>query len=496
MGKRVVSNSIFSMVQVVLGGLVMFILYGYLTRRLGYSIVGIWALIMSTTAVSRVGEFGLASGLVRFIAAYRAQDRHDDIRLSLHTSLIVMTGGVLVLGVIIFCIAWIALPAFVSPGEIHIARYFLWFAMISFIFNAVVAVFQGVVEGCQRYDIFSILHLLASVVHLIGVVTLVPFFDYRGLAYSQLIQTGFLVITMSMAANRLIPDLQWTRLRFSMPHFKQLFSFGIAVQGIFVCHLLFEVLAKGLLGYFGNTAWVGVFEIASKFLLRLRQIFASAIQVTLPFISEKDITAPDEIPGLYARHFPVFILSAMGLFTGLACVAPILSWIIDGAVNTRFIITLMAGCIGWGINTLALPAFYVCLGQGWTRPPVTANTVMLVCLLILGPAAGWGFGYPGIILAWVVSLTLGGMRLLVPVHARPGFSKRSRANRMARVLVVFWIGMLVAAIALMQGFPGPGIPGVSLTLSIVFVVSGSLIWLPACGLRQDLAGILKTVRGG
>ena len=123
---------------------------------------------------------------------------------------------------------------------------------------------------------------------------------------------------MSMAANRLIPDLQWTRLRFSMPHFKQLFSFGIAVQGIFVCHLLFEVLAKGLLGYFGNTAWVGVFEIASKFLLRLRQIFASAIQVTLPFISEKDITAPDEIPGLYARHFPVFILSAMGLFTGLA----------------------------------------------------------------------------------------------------------------------------------------------------------------------------------
>src|SRR3978361_767482 len=69
--KRILLNAGSAAVQVIVVGLMYFFLYRYLIKTLGPSQLGVWALVISTSSIANLANFGITSGLVKFVADYK-----------------------------------------------------------------------------------------------------------------------------------------------------------------------------------------------------------------------------------------------------------------------------------------------------------------------------------------------------------------------------------------------------------------------------------------
>src|ERR1700754_5032433 len=58
-------------IQVIVVGLMYFFLFRYLFKTLGPSQLGVWALVISPSSIANLVNFGITSGLVKFVADYR-----------------------------------------------------------------------------------------------------------------------------------------------------------------------------------------------------------------------------------------------------------------------------------------------------------------------------------------------------------------------------------------------------------------------------------------
>ena len=84
--KRISINVIFSILQVVIVGLIYLIIYKLLLSKLGVERLGIWSLILATTSVANIANFGITSGIVKFVAEYYAEDKIKKVEKVIFTS--------------------------------------------------------------------------------------------------------------------------------------------------------------------------------------------------------------------------------------------------------------------------------------------------------------------------------------------------------------------------------------------------------------------------
>ena len=68
--KRVTLNVITSGGQVVCVGLVYFLLYKYLLKQIGVEMLGVWSIVVSTSSLANLANFGVADSVLRFVALF------------------------------------------------------------------------------------------------------------------------------------------------------------------------------------------------------------------------------------------------------------------------------------------------------------------------------------------------------------------------------------------------------------------------------------------
>src|SRR5271165_2491820 len=115
------ASVIASIIQVIVSGLVFFVLFKYLFVKIGIEQIGVWSLVLATTSVSRVGELGLSAGVVRFVAQARANDnerRAEDVVQTVAITLCIFMGGVL-LALYPLCVFF--LGKLISPNNFALA---------------------------------------------------------------------------------------------------------------------------------------------------------------------------------------------------------------------------------------------------------------------------------------------------------------------------------------------------------------------------------------
>ncbi|TET78567.1 MAG: hypothetical protein E3J41_04305, partial [Candidatus Cloacimonadota bacterium] len=78
--RQVLINAITSVVSIFMVGVVFFILYRYLINTIGVEQLGIWSLVLATTSVTQIANFGLGTSVIKFVAKYVA--REEDKRVS------------------------------------------------------------------------------------------------------------------------------------------------------------------------------------------------------------------------------------------------------------------------------------------------------------------------------------------------------------------------------------------------------------------------------
>ena len=148
--RQVLINALMSVLQIVLIGIVIFILYKFLLVSIGAKQLGIWSIVLATSSVSQIANFGLSGSVVKFVAKYTA------LRENQNASNVIQTAAI-TLGVFVGFLLLIAYPGFtkilsfiVASDSLPLALDILPYALLSIWLMMIVSVFQSAFDGLQR----------------------------------------------------------------------------------------------------------------------------------------------------------------------------------------------------------------------------------------------------------------------------------------------------------------------------------------------------------
>ncbi len=241
------ANVIASVVQVLVSGLVLFVLFRYLYDQLGIEQIGVWSLVLATTSVSRIGELGLSAGVIRFVA--QALGRGDEVRAAEVIQTVIITLGLFMAVVLlaVYPVAVVVIRKVVPAEAMALAVEILPYALVSLWLNIAASVFSGGLDGCMRIDLRCIATASLHVAFLALVVFLTPTYGLRGVAIAQILQALGLLLATWWLIRRELRALPIFPFRWSKTLLSEMIGYGLSFQVISVMSMLLDPVAKALL---------------------------------------------------------------------------------------------------------------------------------------------------------------------------------------------------------------------------------------------------------
>lgn len=415
--KHISKNVVATVAQVVVSGVVFFILYRYLYDRLGVEQIGVWSLVLAATSISRIGDLGLSAGVVRFVA--QALGRGDTQRAADVVQTVALTLGLfmailLLVGYPLF--VW-ALGYFLPAHGVPIALSILPYALMSLWVMVVVSVFSGGLDGCMRMDLRSLLMGLSHLVYLGLTMLLVPKYGLEGVAMAQLIQSVTLMILLWWMLRRQLRVLPLMPLQWKYPVLKDMISYGVNFQIITVMNMLIDPVVKALMSRFGGLEALGYFEMANRLILQGRGIIIEASRVMVPAIATLQEHDAAKATQLFITSYRMTFYVSVVFYGVLGILITTISMLWLGHYQATFIQYALLLNLGWFANTLIGPAYFSNLGSGKLRTNMISHIITGLCSLLVGTALGLNYGGVGVVIGTILGLIAGSGFLLI-IHIK------------------------------------------------------------------------------
>ena len=445
--RQVLFNAIMSMVQVVVIGGVLFILYRFLLKTIGVKQLGIWSLVLATTSVTQIANLGLSGGVVKFVAKYVARDEHKNVSAVIQTaslSVAAFIGVVLLVGYPV--IKWM-LGLVVVPESLPLALSILPFALFSLWLLAITSIFQSGLDGYQRIDLRSMLLMAGVIIHLCFCFMLAPTYGLMGVAYSSIIQNFSVLMISWVFLKRQSPFLPLLPYQWDKSFFKEIVNYGINFQLISISTMFYDPITKALLSKFGGLAMVGFYEMANRMVQQFRALIVSANQVLVPAIANLQEKNSEKIKEVYLTCYHLIFYLAVPLFSLIIVSTPLISELWIGHYESVFVIFGIFLSIGWLLNTVAAPAFFAYLGIGELRWNVTSHITIALLNAFLGFLLGVFYDGFGVVIGWIISLAVGSSLIYLSYHIKRQIPLRELLPKTSRMLfIICLIGIASALI--------------------------------------------------
>ena len=420
--KQIITNSGAAVGQALFSGALLFFLYRYLIANLGIEKLGIWSLVLATTSVSRISAFGLSGSVVPFVAKYKARGAENDATRVLQTaaiSVVVLLGGLVLFLYPFF--EWILSRVITGP-EITDALEILPFAVVSLLVGTVGGIYQSGLDACQRIDLRSLINIGTGGLYFLLVIILVPEYGLVGVASAQLLQAVAIVILACIFVRHQLPSLPVIPYQWTGRLFRAMFHYGVKFQVITISMMLIDPVTKALMARYGSLSLVGYYEMSNRMLEQVRSILMSANQVLVPVFATVKEQAGD-INHLYLNSYRLMLYLAVPLFGAVIAATPLISLVWIGHYEDVFVLFTMVLVCGWVVNTLSIPAYFVCMGCENLRPNTVGYVFMGVTNIGFGLALALMFGGVGVVVGRVLALFLGSVILIVLFHRENNIDK-------------------------------------------------------------------------
>lgn len=468
-----------AVIQTVVSGGTLVLLYRYLLREIGPDKVGIWAVVLAAASASRISEMGFTGSAVKFTAKYIARSEFSRASEIIQTT--VITIGIVLVGVLTIgypVITWL-MTKFIPVNEIQSATAILPYALVSVWIGAVAGVFSSGLEGCQRIDLRALVTMLSAILFLGLTWILVPYYGLTGLAWAQIGQGGAMLIGCHILLKRELPELPLLPLGWRYSLFREMFRYGANFQVVSISAMLFEPTTKALMAKFGGLSMTAYYEMANRMVAQFRSLLVAANKVVVPRIATLHETTPEAVQNIYRESYQMVFFLALPLYVGVVSLAPLVSELWIGHYERAFAlysILLAAGC--W-FNTLAGPAYFVNLGTGMLRWNTLSHIVIGILNGVLGYLLGTAFVGDGVVLGYVLALVIGSSLVVLGYHYDYHIPLADLLPRESKSLV------LASCAGLVMGWIIFNLPvislniflktGLSLAINILFV--GPAFWM-------------------
>lgn len=412
----IIINAASSVIQIVITSITLFLLYKYLLVALGASQLGIWSLVLSTTSIAQLANFGITGSIVKYVAKYKAIGDTDKLSILIQTAAISIAVIFVVLAIIIYPVADYYLKITLQGESYRSASNILPYALIAFWIMMVTSISQAGLYGCQLITHRNLILAGESVTFLIICWFMAPRYGLVGLAYARLIQNCITSLVTWYILKKNITTLPLIPFRWEKSIFKEIIGYSVNFQFITLLVMLCDPVTKGLLSRYGSVSMVGYYEMANRMVQQVRSLIVNANQVLVPAFAHLKELAPERIQDFYIKSYQLLFFISLPVFSVLIMVTPFVSEIWIGRYESIFVTSAIILCVGWFLNTLSVPAYYACLGTGDLKWNLYSHMAMGASNLIIGLWAGKFFNGIGVIAAWAFSLALGGAILNITYH--------------------------------------------------------------------------------
>jgi len=450
--RQVLINAITSVVSIFVVGVVFFILYRYLINTIGVEQLGIWSLVLATTSVTQIANFGLGTSVIKFVAKYVAREEDKRVSGIIQTAALSVGAFVGVVLLIGYPIAKLVLGLVIPNESLPLALSILPYAFFALWIMVITSIFQGGLDGYQRIDLRNILLMGGAILHLLLCFIFAPIYGLMGVAYARVIQNITVLFSSWFLLKRCFPLLPIFPFKWNKSSFKEIIGYGINYQVISISSMLYDPLTKALLSKFGGLSMVGYYEMASKMIQQLRALIVSANQVLFPAIANLKEKTPEKIQSVYLTSYQLVFYLALPLFSLIIVCTPLVSVLWIGHYESIFVTFGILLAIGWFLNTLGVPAYYANLGIGELRWNVLGYIVILLLNAILGFLLGVFYDGIGVVIAFVVSLAFGGSIIYFSYHIRHKIPLIELLPRTSKLIIIACLVSVISTLIIQNRF--------------------------------------------
>jgi O-antigen/teichoic acid export membrane protein len=365
--RRLAVNSVMGGIRFAVTAGVYLAIYPFMLRSLGSARFGLWALLCLPGQYIALGDLGISSALIKLVS--EDHPHRNTLRLLQLTGagvfLFSVVGGVIA-GVAFWerngILSWLRIqPTFLPEARVLLVGMaaVIWLTLLANIYVALLS-------GLHRMDLAHTVQMCNAVL------------NGAGILFALRLRTGLIGLLLSSAFAALmtwilavflakrIAHVEWIvvpRIRWRAT--KSLLNFGMYMYAAALSALLLEPSIKTLLSRYGSLEMVSFFEIASRAVIQARSFFSN---IMLPLLPASSLLMTDavRIRELAARSMRLLWLTAIPVFVTLSVLAaPIIHvWLGRSIPLAQGALSVLA--VGWLLNVLTLPAYF--LVQGMNHP--------------------------------------------------------------------------------------------------------------------------------
>lgn len=386
--KRISINVISSVLQVGSVGIIYLIVYRILLDKIGIEQLGIWSLILASTSVANLANFGITSGIVKFVAEYFSKNQIKKIEKVVFTSFFSLTIFFILISLIIYPLSKYFLKHVVDIKYYELALKIVPISLSSLVISSTSGVFTSVLEGIQKNYIKNFLVTTSSIVFLIGVIFLTDKYGLEGVAYSQLLQSTFLFLISYLFVAFEFKSFLILFSNWSKEIFKQIMGFSLKFQLISMLVLFFDPITKAFLGKFGGLTFLGYYEMANKLVYQVRALVVNANQVMIPVLIHSVHSKIDNAKNLYNTNLKLTFLISLLLMGSLVILTPLISFLWIGELKSEFIYSVPLLTLGVFINLVSSPAYFASIADGDLKILLKTHIILTLFNVFLGYLLG------------------------------------------------------------------------------------------------------------
>ncbi len=286
--KKIISGSTFILTSRFINMVSLVIFSIVMARLLGRDVYGLISIAVGFIGIfAIIGDIGLNIAGIRYISIYYAKKQYEDIKTIVSSSLIIK----LSLGMILAIVCFFGSEAIAEFFQKDVSTLFKITSII-IIFNLLASVFQTVMKGLQRMDLFALSNIIRDISWIVISIGLVIFgWGVLGAMWGYLLSAVIWLIVCLIIylipLRIILPKKQKKKKEVAKKVRYKLIVFGMPIVIMDITILLYNWTDTFVLAYYRPTWEVSCYNIAFGLVNMVMIIIASVSTTLFPIFSRE-----------------------------------------------------------------------------------------------------------------------------------------------------------------------------------------------------------------